>query len=64
MAGYGADRHPVLVNGLPGVITARHGRPVSIMAFTVVGGRIMEIDGIRDADRVMRLTAGVIRFRD
>jgi RNA polymerase sigma factor (sigma-70 family) len=57
----GAGLHPVLVNGLPGVITVRHGRPVSIMAFTVVGGRIAEIDGIRDRDRVRRLTAG-LRF--
>ena len=62
-ASRGADLYPVLVNGLPGVITARHGRPVSIMAFTVVGGRITEIDGIRDTDRVLRLTAGTIRFR-
>jgi RNA polymerase sigma-70 factor (ECF subfamily) len=42
------------------VITARHGRPVSIMAFTVVRSRIVAIDGIRDTDRVRRLTAGVI----
>ncbi|MDI2029327.1 sigma-70 family RNA polymerase sigma factor [Saccharopolyspora sp. TS4A08] len=62
-ASRGAEIHPVLVNGLPGVVTARSGRPVSIMAFTVVGGRIVEIDGIRDAERVQRLTAGVVRFR-
>ncbi|MEB3370359.1 RNA polymerase sigma factor SigJ [Saccharopolyspora mangrovi] len=61
-ASRGAELHPVLVNGLPGVVAARSGRPVSIMAFTVVDGRIVEIDGIRDADRVQRLTAGVVRF--
>lgn len=61
-ASRGAELHPVLVNGLPGVVTARSGRPVSIMAFTVVDGRIVEIDGIRDAGRVRRLTAGVVGF--
>ena len=60
-ASRGADLYPVLVNGLPGVVTSRNGRPVSIMAFTVVGDRIVEIDGIRDPDRVLRLTTGVIR---
>lgn len=61
-ASRGADIHPVLVNGLPGVVTARSGRPVSIMAFTVVADRIVEIDGLRDTDRVQRLTAAVVRF--
>ncbi|WP_199432489.1 sigma-70 family RNA polymerase sigma factor [Qaidamihabitans albus] len=61
-AAHGADLHPVLVNGLPGVISARHGRPVSMVAFVVVGDRIVEIYGIRDPDRVRRLAAGVIRF--
>lgn len=56
----GADVYPVLVNGLPGVVTARHDVPVSIMAFTVVGGRIVEIDGIRDPHRVRQLAATVI----
>ena len=58
-AGRGADVLPVVVNGLPGVVTARHGRPVSIMAFTVVDGRVVEIAGIRDPDRVLRLTEGL-----
>lgn len=61
-ASRGADLHPVLINNLPGVVTARHGRPVSIMAFTVTAGRIAEINGIRDPERVLRLTAGVVHF--
>lgn len=56
----GADIHPVLVNGLPGVVTARHGRAVSLMAFTVAGGQIVGIHGIRDAERVRRLAAAVL----
>ncbi|HEX6516085.1 MAG TPA: sigma-70 family RNA polymerase sigma factor [Nocardioidaceae bacterium] len=51
----GADLHRALVNGLPGVVTFRHGQPVSIMAFTVVEDRIVEIHGIRDPERVRRL---------
>ena len=47
----GADLHQALVNGLPGVVTSRHGRPVSIMAFTIVEDRIVEIHGIRDPER-------------
>ncbi|WP_132188851.1 MULTISPECIES: sigma-70 family RNA polymerase sigma factor [Kribbella] len=56
----GADLYPVLVNGLPGVVTARNDRPVSIMAFTIADGLILEIDGIRDPHRVRRLAADVV----
>lgn len=62
-AARGADLHPVMVDGLPGVITSRRGEPVSLMAFTVVAGRIVSIDGIRDPGRVRRLTAGLIPMR-
>ncbi|GAA1190254.1 sigma-70 family RNA polymerase sigma factor [Prauserella alba] len=57
----GADLHRVLVNGLPGVVTSRRGRPVSIMAFRVVEGRIVEIHGIRDSERVQRLAGHLVR---
>src|ERR671915_312659 len=33
--------HPVLVNGAAGVVAAPHGRPFSVLGFTVVGGRIV-----------------------
>lgn len=56
-AAVGAQLTPVLVNGLPGVLASRHGEPVSVMAFTVVEGVIVEIDGIRDAARVRRIAA-------
>jgi len=61
-AARGAELRAVMVNGVPGVVTVRGGRPVSLMAFTVVAGRIVAIDGIRDSGRVRRLTAAVIRF--
>jgi RNA polymerase sigma-70 factor (ECF subfamily) len=52
----GAEVHPVLVNGMVGVLVTIKGRPFSIMAFTVVGGRIAEINGIRP-DRARGLGA-------
>lgn len=56
----GARVHPVLVNGAVGALIILDGRPFSVMAFTVAGGVIVEIDGIRDPDRVRRLAAGVL----
>jgi RNA polymerase sigma-70 factor (ECF subfamily) len=55
----GAQVHSVLVNGTVGAVISLDGRPFSVMAFTVAGGKIVEIDGIRDPDRVGRLAAGV-----
>ncbi|GAB2997464.1 RNA polymerase sigma factor SigJ [Amycolatopsis acidiphila] len=46
---------PVLVNGAPGLLTAPAGKPVSVMSFTVVGGRIVEIDILADPDRLASL---------
>jgi len=54
-----ADRvqhtRPVLVNGVAGFVAAPGGRPVSLMAFTVVGGRIVAIDALTDQERLARL---------
>jgi RNA polymerase sigma factor (sigma-70 family) len=47
--------HLVLVNGSPGIVTAPEGRPVAVMAFTVAGGRIVEIDILADPDRLAGL---------
>lgn len=63
-AARGAVLHPVLVNGLPGVVAVRDGRPVSVLAFTIVDGRIVGIDAIRDSDRTRRLAGDVVRFDD
>ncbi len=56
-AAAGAALTPVLVNGLPGVLASRHGEPVSVVAFTIAKGVIVEIDGIRDPERVRRIAA-------
>jgi RNA polymerase sigma factor (sigma-70 family) len=51
-----ASAQSVLVNGAPGVLAATpDGRPMSIMAFTVTAGRIVEINAIADPERLARL---------
>ena len=47
--------HPVTVNGGPGVIVAPNGEPVALLAITVSGDRITEIDIIADPERLARL---------
>jgi RNA polymerase sigma factor (sigma-70 family) len=46
---------PVLVNGVAGVLVAPRGKPFSVMAFTVAGGRIVAMDALADPDRLERL---------
>jgi RNA polymerase sigma-70 factor (ECF subfamily) len=46
---------PAIINGTPGVVVAPHGRPFSVMAFTVVEGRIVEIHAWVDTERLARL---------
>lgn len=56
----GAELIPVLINGVAGVVVTVGGRPFSLMAFIVSGGRIVEIDAIADPKRVARLAASVL----
>jgi RNA polymerase sigma-70 factor (ECF subfamily) len=51
---------PALINGAAGVIVATHGRPLSIMGFTVTGGKIVAIDVIADQDRLRQLDLAVL----
>lgn len=53
--GADVDSRPALVNGAAGVIALRDGRPLSVLAFTVVAGRIVEIDILVDPARLARL---------
>ena len=48
-------RHPVLVNGIAGAVCVLKGKPFAVMAFTVKGDRIVEIDIVRDPARLARL---------
>jgi RNA polymerase sigma factor (sigma-70 family) len=54
------DLHPALVNGAAGMVITRRGRPVTVMGFTVTGGKIAEIDAIADPERVRRVAAAVL----
>ena len=56
----GARLHPALINGAVGVVITLDGQPFSVLAFTIVNDKIVEIDGIRDPDRVQRITAAVL----
>jgi RNA polymerase sigma-70 factor (ECF subfamily) len=51
---------PAVINGVAGVVVAPAGRPVSIMAFTVRGGRIVEIHAIADPERLDQLDLPVL----
>jgi len=55
-----AELHPALVNGAAGVVITLRGRPLAVMAFTVAGGKIVEIDAVVDPERVSRLAAAVL----
>jgi RNA polymerase sigma-70 factor (ECF subfamily) len=46
---------PVLVNGVAGMLITFQGRPVSLIAVTVSGGRITAMDGITDTGRLEKL---------
>jgi RNA polymerase sigma-70 factor (ECF subfamily) len=45
----------VLVQGVPGVVNLQDGRPIALLAYTVVGGRIAAIHVLADPDRVAGL---------
>lgn len=55
----GPFARPVRVNGVVGVLVAPEGKPFSVMAFTVAGGRIVAMDALADPDRLDRLELGV-----
>ena len=47
--------HPARVNGGAGAVVAVDGRPVAVMAFTVVDARIVEVNILVDPERIARL---------
>jgi RNA polymerase sigma-70 factor (ECF subfamily) len=51
----GMVRHPVLVNGVAGAYCTVDGKPFAVMAFTVRGEKIVEIDILRDPERIAQL---------
>jgi RNA polymerase sigma factor (sigma-70 family) len=51
-ARFAYSSEPVLVNGVPGVVSVADGRPVSLMSFTISDGVIVAIDILADPDRL------------
>jgi len=51
---------PALVNGAAGVVVAPHGRPFSVMGFTVTRGKIVAIDALADPARLDQLDLTVL----
>ena len=49
-----------LINGAAGVVSMRDGQPFSVVAVTVRGGRIVEMDILSDPERVRQLDLAVI----
>jgi len=50
---------PALVNGAAGAVVAPRGRVLSVMAFTVTNGKIVQIDALLDPERLARLDLGL-----
>lgn len=57
----GAVVIPALVNGTAGAVITVRSRASAVMAFTVVDGKIAEIDAIADPKRVARIAAPVLQ---
>jgi RNA polymerase sigma-70 factor (ECF subfamily) len=51
---------PALINGAVGVVVTPHGRPFSVIGFTVSGGKIVEIDALADPERLRELDLTVL----
>ena len=58
--GWSSLMKPALVNGAVGVVAMRDGRPFSVGAFTVKGGRIVEMDWLADAERLRELDLAIL----
>ncbi len=46
---------PATINGAAGVVVVADGRPVSVMGFTVVAGKVAAIDVLGDPERLARI---------
>jgi len=56
----GLVMRPALINGTPGGVSTRDGRPFSIGGFTVRAGKIVEIDILADPRRLERLDLAIL----
>jgi RNA polymerase sigma-70 factor, ECF subfamily len=51
---------PALINGAVGVIQAADGRPISLMAFTIAGAKIVAVDLIDDPGRIAEADLAIL----
>jgi hypothetical protein len=51
---------PALVNGAVGAVWAPGGRPLVIFGFTIMRGKIVEIDLVADPERLRQLNSAVL----
>jgi RNA polymerase sigma factor (sigma-70 family) len=51
---------PALVNGTAGLVWIQGGRPRVVFDFTIMGGRIVEIEMVADAERLQRLALSIL----
>ncbi len=56
-------QRPALINGAAGMVTLKDGKPFSIAAATVAGGRIIELDFVSDPEILARLDLTVLEAR-
>jgi RNA polymerase sigma factor (sigma-70 family) len=54
------DVRRALVNGAPGAVTFRDGRPFSLLAFEIAGDRIVAIDILADPERLAALDLSAV----
>jgi hypothetical protein len=58
---FAESARPALVNGAPGIVSwLAGGRPFAVMGFTVLRGKIVEIDILADPERLRRLDLTVL----
>ena len=51
---------PALINGATGVVTAADGRPITLVAFTITGAKIVAIDLTDDPRRIAEADLAII----
>jgi RNA polymerase sigma factor (sigma-70 family) len=56
----GLDVRRVLVNGVPGAVSFRGGKPFAVGALTIRGGKIVEMDILADPERIRRLDLTIL----
>ena len=58
-----AGAQPAIVNGAAGAVVFSHGRPFAVLAVSIRGDKIMELDFILSPDRLARLSLAAKGFR-